>query len=608
MIQLFRSKLAKQITVVFFAFLMIAFLLTGVDYSGLGAANSVGRINGRSVDVRTYDALVQQQTQAAQQQSAASLTLEDMSAIRNQVWEQLVQQRVLEDEYRRYGLSATDEEIAELLRTNPPRELMQAPEFQTDSQFDLAKYQRWLTSPSATPYVDALGAQMREQVLRSKLLTLVAADVYLSDAALWEQFRDANEMVRIALTAIIPRNIVGDSSITVTPAEVEEYFRTHRDEFERGRIGYLSAVTMPRAVTPSDSLAALERARAARAEIAQGAPFAEVATRESADPVSGPRGGDLGTWAKGAFDPAFDSVAFRMPLNTLSEPVLSSFGYHLIEVTRRTADSAAGRHILFPIEVSGENRDRLDARADSLDRFAAGQTDDPSALDSVAAMLGLRVQRTLPVQEGSRAQLGNQVVPDAGVWAFEAIPGEISEVIEAPDAYYLFRLDSLTEAGAPTLAGVRPAVEQAVREAKRRELARAVAEDFLRRVREGSTPARAAEALKLAHREFGPFNRITPPLESPELVGASFGLDVGEQSGVIDTEQGLYVVRVLERTPADSAAFAGQLDEFRLGAIREARQVRVRNYLESLRQTATVVDNRAEVYQRARATQVDQPL
>ncbi len=607
MIQLFRSKLAKQITVVFFAFLMVAFLLTGVDYSGLGAANSVGKINGKSVDVRTYDALVQQQIQAAQQQSATPLSLEDLSAIRNQVWDQLIQQRVLQDEYDRYGLSATEEEIAELLRTNPPRELIGAPEFQTDSQFDLSKYQRWLTSPSATPYVDALGAQMQEQVLRSKLLTLVTADVYLSDAALWEQFRDANEQVKIALTAIIPRNLVADSALRVTPAEVEEYFRTHKDEFTRTRPAYLRAGALPRLVTAADRAAARERAAAARAEIAAGAPFAEVATRESADPVSGPRGGDLGTWARGQFDPAFDSVAFRLPLNTVSEPALSSFGYHLIEVTSRSADSATGRHILFPIEVSGENRDRLDARADTLDRFAAAQT-DPSALDTVAAMLGLQVQRLLPVQEGSRAQLGNQVVPDAGVWAFEAAKGEISEVVETPGAYYVFRLDSLSGGGAPTLASVRPAVEQAVREVKRREAARGIAEDYLKRVREGSTPAQAAAALKLAHSEFGPFTRTQPPLDSPELVGASFGLGVGEESGILDTEQGLYVIRVLEHTPADSAEFARQLDQFRLGAIRDARQVRVRNYLESLRATASVVDNRAKVYQRARANQVDQAL
>lgn len=599
MIQLFRSRLAKQITVVFFALLMVIFLLTSVDLTTLGGPGPVGKIEGQEVDLRTYDALVQQQTQAAQQQSAAPLTLEDLNTIRNQVWDQLIQQRVLEREYRRYSIDATEQEVADLLRTNPPRELLQAPDFQTDSQFDLAKYQRWLTSPAATPYVDAFGAQMREQVLRSKLLTLVAADVYLSDAALWEQFRDANEMTRIALTAIIPRNLVRDSAVTITPAEVEAHFNAHRDDFARGRTAFLSVVAMPRPVTAADTAAALERARAARQEIVDGTPFAEVAARESADPVSAPRGGELGSWTRGAFDPTFDSVAFQIPLNTLSEPVRTSFGYHLIEVSSRTADTASARHILIPIEISGENRDRLDARADTLDRFAAGQT-DPAALDSVSRMLGLPIRRTLPVQEGTRAQIGSQVVPDAGVWAFEARVGEISEVVEALDAYYLFRLDSLRDERVPTLGSVRPAVEAAVRDVKRREAARKIAEDYLKRVREGSTPAQAAAALRLAHNEFGPFNRISPPLDTPEIVGAAFGIPVGQQTDILDTEQGLYVVKVLERTPADSAAFVRELDQFRVGAIRDARQTRVRNYLASLREAADVVDNRAKVYQRAR--------
>src|SRR5688500_6759930 len=599
MIQLFRSKLAKQVTVVFFAALMVVFLLTSVDLGSLGGSGAVGKINGRTVDARRYESLVQQQTQAAQRQSPASLSLEDVNTIRDQVWEQLIQQQVLEAEYRRYGITVTEQEVADLLRTNPPQDLMQAPEFATDSQFDLAKYQRWLTSPAAAPYVDVLGAQMQEQVRRSKLLTLVTADIYISDAGLWEQYRDANEMVKIALTAIVPRNLVPDAAVTITPAEVEAYFLAHRDEFTRSRTAYVSGIALPRTITPTDSAAALERARSLRQEIAGGAPFAEVATRESADNVSGPRGGDLGEWKRGDVDPRFDSVAFRIPLNTLSEPVLTSFGYHLIEITRRVADTASGRHILVRIEPSGANRDRLDAQTDSLDRIAAGQT-DPALLDTVAKALGLRVRQALPLQEGTRLQLGAVVVPDAGVWALQARECEISDVVETDDANYLCRLDSIVEPGEPTLASVRPSVEAAVRDQKRRDAARKIAEDFLKRVNEGSTAEQAAKALNLAHREFGPFSRISPAIDNPVIVGAAFGLEKGEQSGILDTEEGLYVIRKLEHTPADSTAFAKELDQVRARAIREAREVRVRNYLASLRSGATVVDNRARALQRAR--------
>ena len=68
-------------------------------------------------------------------------------------------------------------------------------------------------------------------------------------------------------------------------------------------------------------------------------------------------------------DAAFDSAAFALPLNTLSQPVLSQFGYHLIEITSRKGDKAKGRHILIPIEVAGAHRDQLDAQADSLEKL-----------------------------------------------------------------------------------------------------------------------------------------------------------------------------------------------------------------------------------------------
>lgn len=598
MIQIFRSRLAKQVAVIVFAALMVIFLLTSVDLSAMGGAGSVGRINGRKVDVRRYESLVQQQTNAAQRQSPVPLSLEEINSIRDQVWEQLISQSVLDAEYRRYGLTVTEEEIATVLQQSPPQELLSAPDFQTDGQFDMAKYQRWLTAPSSAQSIEILGAQIREQLLRSKLLTIITGDLYLSDAALWERYRDLNEKVRISLTAIVPRNIIPDTAIAVSDAEVQAYFREHTADFSRGRVAFLSGIRLDRRLTASDSAAALERARATRAEIEAGAPFAEVARRESSDPVSAERGGELGEWVRGNFDPAFDSAAFSIPLNTISQPVLSAFGYHLIEVTARRGDTADARHILISIEVAGANRDLMDGKLDSLDRMAAGQN-DPAALDSVAKYLGLRVQQAEPVQEGGRVQLGTQVVPDAGVWAFQSATGEISELIETPDAYYLFRLDSLRDDSQPTLAQVRPAVEAAVRDEKKFAAAHAVAENYLRRLAEGATPASAASALRLANTEMGPFVRVSPPLDIPEVVGAAFSIPEGTRSGIITTTQGLYVIDVLSRTPADSAAFVAGLDRFRAQVINESRQSRVRNFMQSLRDRAEVDDRRQEMLRKS---------
>lgn len=601
MMQAFRNS--AKVAGAIFALLMLIFVLTSVDWQGLGTTTTVGKVNGESVDVRTFQTAVQQTIERRQQESPATLGLEDRARIEDEVWQQFVESGVLESEYKRRGITVTDDEIVQAMRNSPPADFMNVPEFQTDSQFDLAKYQRWLTSSVAAQYLPALEAQYRDQIRRSKLLRVVTADVYLSDAALWEQYRDEHEQVKIALTAIIPRNAVPDSAVTLRDEEVTAYYRAHQSEFERPATAFMSFVALPRFTDASDTAFARARADSARAEILAGAPFADLARRESADSVSAAAGGDLGEWERGAMDPAFDSAAFSLPVNQVSEPVLSQFGFHLIEVTSRKGKKVKARHILFPIEVDGEHREQLDAKADSLERLAAERA-DPAALDTVARALGLPVGKTGPVQKGTKVQLGSLAVPDAGVWAFQTKPGSNSPVIETSIAYYVFRLDSLRKEGVPPLAQVRSSVEATARLARKRELARKVAEDYVRRLEAGAPMAQAAEAMKLPHREFGPFSRVNPPLTDPIVVGTAFGLEEGQRSGILDTEDGLYVLQTVERVKADSAQFVKDLDSYRARMIQLARQDRVRGFLGALRESAKIVDNRAKLQEQQQAAPV----
>jgi len=70
-------------------------------------------------------------------------------------------------------------------------------------------------------------------------------------------------------------------------------------------------------------------------EIEGGKNFADLAKQHSKCP-SGKQGGDLGEFSRGQMVPEFDKVVFTAELNKVQGPVKTQFGYHLLEVTKRT--------------------------------------------------------------------------------------------------------------------------------------------------------------------------------------------------------------------------------------------------------------------------------
>lgn len=87
--------------------------------------------------------------------------------------------------------------------------------------------------------------------------------------------------------------------------------------------------------------------------------FAELATKNSACP-SGQKGGDLGEFTRGQMVPEFDKVAFTLNVGDISEPVKTSFGYHLIMTTKKTpaaegkGESVQASHILVKVSEPRE--------------------------------------------------------------------------------------------------------------------------------------------------------------------------------------------------------------------------------------------------------------
>src|SRR5437870_8502909 len=395
-----------------------------------GGRDVVLKVNGAIVRATQFQAALQNAIDESRRRGGGRLSREDEQQLQDQVTDQFIQRILLEREYRRLGIQVSDDEIRQMARSTPPpqilRQIMEDPTFQTNGQFDITKWQRYLSSagPEFSGQIEQL---YRDYLPQRKLQEYLTADVYASDAQLWRIWRDQHESVTVAVVAVRPED-VPDSLAPVSDAEQQQYYETHRKDFKRPAAAWLSYLEQPRVPDARDSAAALARARALRAELASGkAKFEEVAKKESADSGSGARGGDLG-WIKRnqrGFDAKFVAALRSLPVGVVSLPVLSTFGYHLIRIDAAKGDSVRVRHILVAVTLQGKHLDAVDARTDSLDRVAADESDG-HRLDSAAHVLNLPLARAPKLVQGERLVLPAGPVPDVSVWAFDARPGETS--------------------------------------------------------------------------------------------------------------------------------------------------------------------------------------
>jgi len=560
--------------------------------------NVVLRVNGREVPITVYQQRLQAAYEQYRQQSGVStLAREEEQQIQEQVTNQLIQEILLQQEYRRLGIQVSDEEIIEAARASPPPEVQRDPQFQTNGQFDLRKWQQFLQSGDRATLAQIEGIY-RDRLPQIKLAQYLTADVYISDAKLWRIYKDQHDSVTVAVLAVWPY-LVNDS-IPVSDAELQRYLAAHADDFKRPAVAFVQFVAVPRLPLAADSAAARARVARIRAELLRGAKFEDVARRESADTVSGKQGGDLG-WVKRseqAFDAQFMAAAKALAPGRVSAPVLTQFGYHLIRLDAVKGDSLKLRHILVPIALQGPHLDAVEARVDSLERLAADQQNG-ALLDSAARRFNLPLSPVHRIVDGDRLTLGRYVIPDVSVWAFEARVGETSPIIEGKPAYYVFRLDSLVPEGVPPLADVRAQVVAAVKLEKQKTIARHRADSLAAALRGVPNLLAAGAARGLPVQRLGPFTRVKPPSylgREPLVVGAAFGLRVGERSGAIAGEGGDFILESLGRKMADSSAWLAQKEAQRTQLLTAVRQARIQQYVDALRAKATIVDRRKAIF------------
>ena len=591
------TKWIMLITALAFVGLMV--FQWGMDLSGRSnaqaAGGELGSVNGEPITAvefqTTYRNLYQQQQ--------AQLGSQPISAVMNRqieemAWEQLIGARLIDQQLRERGIAVSEAEILQAAQFAPPPDLMSNELFLTDGQFDLQKYQAFLAQPLDDQTLLQLEAYYRDVIPRSKLYFQTTAGVYASDAQLWRMWRDVNEQAQIRFLSWDPASLVPDSAVQVTPAAIRKYYEDHRETFVRPARATVKYLVLERAANAQDSAAALEQARAVRAQLAAGETFEEVAASVATDTTSPAQRTELQVIrGAGVLPPSFEQAAFSAPVGELAEPVLSPFGYHVMRVDARSGDTATVRQVLVRVAIDEAREDALLERADSLETLA-----EEYSLEEIGRRTGLPVRSV--VLSPPLAAIPGVAEGEEGIdWALrEGVPGEVSELFEASNAFYMLELVESVQEGALTLQEATPAIRPILIRRGQIERARGQLQEAVTAARSGRSLEEIGARFGAQVREAGPFNRsdVVPGMgRFNAAVGAAFGLAPGQVSDLVEANDRLYLVQTVARIDADRGEWQRQLEAQRARVRTALADERWQQYLQGLRDAADIVDNRAEL-------------
>ena len=234
------------------------------------------------------------------------------------------------------------------------------------------------------------------------------------------------------------------TSVLAQPYLVDEAYNEHllEESYNRMKEDVAAShimVKVDKDASPSDTLAAYNRALSIRARLKSGDDFETVAREMSQDPSVKDNGGYLGYFSAFRMVYPFESAAYNMEVGEISQPVRSDFGYHIIKLNNRrpAMGTVTCAHIM--IVSKADDSDENKAKAEKKIQEIYGLLNDGQEFDRLAAVYSQ--------DPGSASQGG--VLPEFGagkmVPAFEEKvvglePGTYSEPFQTRFGWHIVKL------------------------------------------------------------------------------------------------------------------------------------------------------------------------
>ncbi|MBY4945272.1 SurA N-terminal domain-containing protein [Cupriavidus respiraculi] len=424
-----------------------SFVFFGVEsYSRfMDSSLDAAKVDGRTITVTEVDNVLRDQSERMRQVLGASYDPRQFEGprARQAVLDQLILQRVVAAEVEREHLTVSNERLYEAISSIPA--IAQLPR-KADGGIDDKAYLELLAAQGMTP--EQFDARMRFDLATQQLGQAVGATAFMPKSLLDRLIAVRDQQREVQGLVIKPADFAG--KVNADEAALKAYYESHQRDFavpEQAKVEYVvlsgDALAATTSVTPEELksyyesniarfrteeqrrashilIAAPKDGPAAERQAAkdkatklleelrkQPNTFADVARKQSQDPGSAEKGGDLGFMGRGALVKPFEDAMYALKDGEISNVVETDYGYHIIKLTGIKAAETQPLEAV-KTELEAELRKQLAAKkyAETADAFGNVVYEQPDSLKPAADRFKLVIQTADNVTRQPNPALG----------------------------------------------------------------------------------------------------------------------------------------------------------------------------------------------------------